>query len=317
MRRHLSQYPSLALVVTLMMAPLAFAASPRTVAERLDHPPSARLLLIHGDDLGMARSVDDASFAALNQGWIDSASIMVPCPWLPDVATFAKEHPDADLGLHLVLNSEWTTYRWGPVSSKDSVPSLLDPQGYFPLEETAVVANARLPEVERELRAQVERAMAFGIRPTHLDSHMATLFRTPQLVSVFHRLAREYGLPFLYEREGDRRQEDQVPEDEVLVDRVLGIEPGVPPDEWRAAYEKMLAPLPAGVYQLIVHLAHDDAEMRGATADHPDWGAAWRQSDVDLVSSPEFLRFLDEQGFVRVGWRDLARALPPDYRDRR
>jgi len=312
-RRALGTLLALVAGVSSATTPAAAADGPRGVAERLGHPAGSRLLLIHGDDLGMARSVDVASFQALQRGWIDSGSIMVPCPWLPDVAAFVREHPEADLGLHLVLNSEWTTYRWGPVSSKDTVPSLLDEQGYLPLTEDAVIAHARLPEVERELRAQIERALAFGIRPTHLDSHMATLFRTPELVALFHRLAREYGLPFLYVREGDRRQEHQVPDDEILIDRVLSILPGVPPAEWEAAYEKMLAPLPPGVYQLIVHLALDDAEMQGATADHPDWGAAWRQHDFDAVSSPEFRGFLDAQGFVRVGWRDLARALPAGY----
>jgi predicted glycoside hydrolase/deacetylase ChbG (UPF0249 family) len=315
--RHVGPPFSMALLVALTAGTPAFGEEARSVAERLGRPADARLLLIHADDLGMARSVDKASFEALERGYVDSASIMVPCPWLPDVAAFAKDHPDADLGLHLVLNSEWTTYRWGPVSSKDTVPSLLDEQGYFPLVETAVIARARPPEVERELEAQVERALAFGIRPTHLDTHMGTVLGTPELVSVYHHLARGHGLPFLYEARGERRPADQVPADEALVDRLVGIEPGVPPGEWRAAYEKILSPLPPGVYELVVHLAYDDLEMQGATAGHPDWGAAWRQSDFDLVSSAEFRHFLDEQGFVWVTWRELARALPPDYRSRR
>jgi predicted glycoside hydrolase/deacetylase ChbG (UPF0249 family) len=315
--RNLGPLLSLVLLAALSARTPAFGEGARSVAERLGHAADARLLMIHADDLGMARSVDKASFGALEQGFVDSASIMVPCPWLPDVSAFAREHPDADLGLHLVLNSEWTTYRWGPVSSRDTVPSLLDEEGYFPLVETTVIAKARPAEVERELEAQIERALAFGIRPTHLDSHMGTLFGTPELVSVYHRLARKHGLPFFYEARGQHNPEEQVPADEVLVDRLVGIEPGVPPGEWRPAYEKLLSPLPPGVYELVVHLAYDDVEMRGATAGHPDWGAAWRQSDVDLVSSPEFRHFLDEQGFVRVTWRELARALPPDYASRR
>src|SRR5207247_1763857 len=98
-----------------------------TLQERLGHPRSARLLVIHADDLGMAHTVNRASFEALERGWITSASIMVPCPWFPEVARFARAHPDADLGLHLVLTSEWTTFRWGPLSPVDQVPSLLDP----------------------------------------------------------------------------------------------------------------------------------------------------------------------------------------------
>ena len=97
---------------------------------------------------------------------------------------------------------------------------------------------------------------------------------------------------------------------ETILDRVLEIRPETPPEKWLATYEAMLAALPAGTYQLTLHLAFDDEEMRGATSDHPDWGAAWRQRDLDVVRSEEFRRFLAEQGFVLVSWRDLARAVP-------
>src|SRR5919202_6901980 len=93
----------------------------RSVQERLGYPASARLLVIHGDDLGMAHSVNRATFEALEKGWITSSSILVPCPWFAEVAVFAREHQDADLGIHLAVNSEWTGYRWGPVSPVDAV----------------------------------------------------------------------------------------------------------------------------------------------------------------------------------------------------
>jgi hypothetical protein len=97
-------------------------------------------------------------------------------------------------------------------------------------------------------------------------------------------------------------------ERDLALDAVLGIEPGVPAQGWAEAYEKMLAPLKPGVYQLIIHLAYDDDEMRGATWDHPDYGSAWRQRDLELVRSARFKQFLKDQGFVLVSWRDLARA---------
>jgi predicted glycoside hydrolase/deacetylase ChbG (UPF0249 family) len=280
-------------------APAAEAPKP-TVQERLGHPANARLLVIHADDLGMAHSVNRATFEALEKGWITSASILVPCPWFPEVARFARAHPAADLGIHLALNSEWTSFRWRPLSAVDVVPSLLDEEGYLPLLETTVAQKARAPEVERELRAQIDRARAAGIRLSHLDSHMGALLGSPALLEVYRRLGVDYRLPLLLERNGA--------EAEALIDRVLSMEPGVPAAEWRQAYEKLLAPLPPGVYELIVHLAYDDEEMRGATFDHPDWGAAWRQSDLELVRDPAFREFLGKQGFVLVGWGDLARA---------
>jgi len=286
-------------------------ADGRSVQERLGYPASARLLVIHADDLGMAHSVNRATFEALEKGWITSSSILVPCPWFAEVASFAREHPDADLGVHLAVNSEWTGYRWGPVSPVDAVASLLDKDGYLPLEETAVVANAKPDQVDRELRAQIDRARAAGIRLSHLDSHMATLFRSPALLNVYLRLGPTYNLPLLVERTGAERSAWALSgaQPDALVDRVISLDaPGAPAAEWPAAYEKLLTSLPPGVYELIVHLAYDDDEMRGATWDHPNWGAAWRQADFDLVKSRRFRDFLRTQGFTLVKWKDLGRA---------
>src|SRR5205823_8082114 len=133
-----------------------------TIADSLGFPADAKLLILHADDLGAAHSVNVASFDALDKGAISSASIMVPTPWITEVAAYARAHPDADLGLHLTLTSEWRTYRWGSVESKDKVPSLLDSAGAFPSDVPPVSTNAKLPEVEAELRAQVERALALG-----------------------------------------------------------------------------------------------------------------------------------------------------------
>jgi len=283
-----------------------------TVQERLGYPASARLLVIHADDLGMAHSLNRATFEALEKGWITSSSIMVPCPWFPEVVRFARDHPDADLGIHLTLNSEWTDYRWRPVSGVDTVRSLLDPDGYLPLEETAVVAHAQPAEIERELRAQIERAQTAGIHLSHLDSHMATLFRSAALMNVYLRLGPAYHLPLLLERAGgDRSTWGGGPQPDALIDRVVTLDaPGAAPADWPAAYEKLLAPLPPGVYELIIHLAYDDEEMRGATWNHPNWGAAWRQADFDLVRSQRFRDFLRAQQFTLVRWKDLSRALP-------
>jgi len=128
---------------------------------------------------------------------VTSASIIVPGPWLTEVAAYAKAHPDADLGLHLALTSEWKTYRWGSVESKDKVPSLSDPSGYLWPETLPAVRNLKPEEAEREIRAQVERAIGLGIHPTHLDSHMGVLFSTPELFAMYVKVAHEYKLPFL------------------------------------------------------------------------------------------------------------------------
>jgi predicted glycoside hydrolase/deacetylase ChbG (UPF0249 family) len=295
-----------ALVAVLAAGPAM--AGPATIQERLGHPPGARLIVIHADDLGMAHSVNRATFEALEQGWITSASILVPCPWFPEVARWARAHPEADLGIHLALTSEWTGFRWRPLSAAEQVPSLLDPDGYLPLVESTVAQRALPQEAERELRAQIERARAAGIRFTHFDSHMNALILTPGLLDVYTRLAREYQVPLRWARGLTAPGGGSVPAEQVLLDGIVAVNPGVDPKNWRAEYQKLLDPLPPGVYELVVHLAYADEEMWGATGDHPDWGAAWRRYDLDLVKSPEFRQFLKERGFVQVTWKDLQRA---------
>lgn len=299
-------------------APAATAPDPaapvKTVQERLGYPASARLLVIHADDLGMDHSVNRATFEALEKGWITSASILVPCPWFPEVATWAKRHPDADLGIHQALNSEWTSFRWGPVSPKDKVPSLLDADGYLPLDTPAVTQNAKPAEVEMELHAQIDRAKSAGIHVTHLDAHMGALLESADLYAVHQKMGHAYDLPVLEARSGGHAPVGATPPaEEVMVGNVIEIEPGVDAANWAAWYRNQLAPLGPGVYQVIVHLAYDDEEMRGATYDHPDWGAAWRQHDLEMVKSAEFHQFLKDQGFVLVGWKELAKALPKNY----
>jgi len=260
--------------------------------------------------------VNSATLEALEKGWITSASILVPCPWFPEAARWAAAHPDADLGIHLALNSEWTTFRWGPVSSKDKVASLLDPDGYLPLDTPEVAANARPDEVESELRAQIDRARMMGVHVTHLDSHMLALFRTPALFSIYQKMGSDFHLPILAARTGTEHALPafvSMSADLVLIDDVFEMSPGVDAKNWQNWYRKTLTPLGPGVYEVIVHLAYDDDEMRGATFDHPDWGAAWRQHDFDMVKSEEFQKFLKDQGFILVGWKDLVKALPKDY----
>jgi len=291
-------------------------AAPKSVQERLGYPASARLLILHADDFGMNHSVNRATSEALERHWITSASILVPCPWFLEAANFAKAHPDADLGIHQALTSEWTTFRWGPVTSKDQVPSLLDSQGYLPLDTPAVAENAKSGEVERELHAQIDRARSFGVHPTHLDTHMTALFETPMLFSTYQKMGGESHLPILAARSGAGHtipSFGKMSSDDILIDQVFEMSPGVDTKDWLAWYEKQLAPLGPGVYQVILHLAYDDEEMRGATFNHPDWGAAWRQHDLDMVKSPEFQKFLKDQGFILVGWKDIAKALPRNY----
>lgn len=300
------------LLALLVVIVASVRAQDRTLAERLGYPRDAKLIIVHADDLGMAHSVNIATIKAFESGLVTSGSIMVPCPWVPEIAAYARTNPQADLGLHLTLTSEWTQLRWGPVASKDRVASLLDPNGYFRLTESEAAKYADPKEVELEIRAQIERAKAVGIVPTHLDSHMGTLYQNKALFDVFLRVAREYKLPVRVAKNWFTRA-DFLPEiikpDDVFIDRVLDINPGVAPQDWATFYSDALRKLEPGVTEIVIHLAYDDAEMRGATSDHPAWGAAWRQRDFDFFTSEAFRQVLKENNIKLITWREVGKLI--------
>jgi predicted glycoside hydrolase/deacetylase ChbG (UPF0249 family) len=236
---------------------------------------------------------------------------MVPCPWLNEVALYAKDHPETDLGLHLTLTSEWKIFRWGPVESKSNVKSLLDPSGYLWPETAPATANEKSQEVEREIRAQIDRAIALGIHPTHLDTHMGVLFSSPELFAILVKLAHEYNLPFLAPRfPGDLSKFLLLlsPKD-IIVDSVVIASPIVHVNEWRDFYVNAVKNLKPGLTEMIVHLGHDDAELQAVTLDHPDYGSAWRQRDYDIVISAEFKKALDENHVILVKWKELKKLI--------
>jgi predicted glycoside hydrolase/deacetylase ChbG (UPF0249 family) len=300
-----STLASLLLVSTL-------SAQTRTIAERLGHPRNAKLLILHADDIGVAHSENAASFDALDKGAVNSGSIMMPTPWVTEVARYAQAHPNADLGLHLTLNSEWETYRWGSVAPRDQVPSLHDPDGTFPRSTDTVARRAKLNEVERELRAQIDRAYAMGIKPTHVDSHMAALYQTPELFRTYAKVARSYKLPFLHFIGGaDPAIVATLEPSDVVADAVImRLQPGTPA-QWRQYYLDQIRNLKPGLTVLLVHLGYDDAELRAVTVGWDSWDAKWRQRDYDVLTSPEFKQALKDNNVVLVTWRDIQKAMYP------
>lgn len=295
-------------LMLLLAATSALPAQKGNLAQRLGLSADAKLLILHGDDLGVAHSVNAASFEALEKGAITSASIMMPTPWVSEVAAYARAHPNADLGLHLTLTSEWDTYRWGSVESKDRVSSLFDSTGMFPSDVPPVVQKAKAHEVELELRAQVDRAIALGIRPTHLDSHMGALFATPELISTYIKVARDYRLPFLAVRLPPPSPPLPVTDRDIVLDALIVAGPDVPRDKWKEFYIDAIKNLKPGLTEMIVHLGRDDAELQAVMVNHEPYGSTWRQRDFDVMMSQEFKQALKDHGVRLVTWRELHTA---------
>ena len=292
----------------------AVAQSGATLAERLGYPKETKLLIVHADDLAVAHSENQASFHALKNGAVTSASIMAPCPWLPEVAAYAKANPGHDLGMHLTLTSEWKHYKWGPVSDCGDGCGLVDSSGYL-YDNCASFATQTSPEVvERELRAQIEKARALGIEPTHLDSHMGCLFfQSPALFAIYLKLGREYGIPAMVSSDllGALPPEfkQAVTERDIVVDHIATANPEDYRQGMAQYYTRVLQGLQAGVTVLLIHTAYDDAEMQGISVDHPDWGAAWRQADYNFFTSEACRKLIAEQNIRLVTWREIGRLL--------
>ena len=267
-----------------------------SLAERLGHPPDAKLLIINCDDLGSSRSANVAVYDALRDGLATSATLMVPCPWARDAAA---QYRGEDVGVHLTLNSEWDTYRWGPITHS---PSLLDGNGGFPQTLEDIWDHADIDEVRKECRAQIERAIYWGFDVSHLDSHMGTLQLNAAFYDIYLELAVDFQLPL---RMGMKGAEHFVgfPYRRLAGDAGLVFTDHfvLCPSGARHCIEATLFDLPPGVTEIFLHPAIDSDELRSS---HPDW-AGRVEDHAYLCNDPSFRDLLDRAGVIRVGYREL------------
>ena len=287
----------------------------KNLAEMLGYPKESKLLIIHADDMGLAHSVNTACIKAFDNKGITSGSIMMPCPWAPEIEAYVKEHPGMDVGIHLTMTAEWNLYKWGGILPSDQIPSLLDKTNYFYPSVEELGKTAKGEEAEKELRAQIDRAIASGVQPTHLDTHMGSVMANPELVKIYLNLSELYHLPVLFPRaylswfppEMAKSMESKI----FLLDNLFMLEPKMITGKWIDAYKKGIEAMKPGLNQMIVHLAVDNDEMQAISKGHDDYGSAWRQHDLDLVSSTEFRELLKVNHIILIGWkqiRDLMNA---------
>ena len=307
MRRALSQVLLLVVLASCTKPPSRSAL----LAERLGYPRDARLLIVHADDLGLAPSINAAAAAAFETGLVNSGSVMAPCPAFAEMADYARRHPAVDLGLHLTLTAERPFLRYGPVSARELVPTLLDSEGAL-LREWPSGKRIDPAQVEIELRAQIGKALAAGMRPTHLDSHQTRLYKSGrELFAVLVRLGHEYRIPILVGRNWFSQfpylQEALGPGD-LVIDHVIQIGEDTPIERWAQFYTDAIVASGPGITEILIHPGYDDEDLRAKMADRREWGAAWRQRDTDFFTSERFRTLLREHNIKLVTWRELARA---------
>jgi chitin disaccharide deacetylase len=192
-----NHYILLNIVLMLCMVP-AWCQSSETYAEKLGWKKGDRVVILHVDDAGMSYDSNQGAIQAIEKGVANSVSVMMPCPWVPGFVKYLKSHPQVDAGLHLTLTSEWQDYRWGPLTGKPASPGLVDQEGALWHSVQEVVQHASADEVEKEIVAQLNRARQMGFEPTHLDSHMGTLFATPAFMQRYIKVGIENKIPVMF-----------------------------------------------------------------------------------------------------------------------
>lgn len=286
----------------------------KNLAEKLGYQPDDRLLIIHADDLGVAHAENIASVLAIKIGMVNSGSIMMPCPWVAEIADCVQKNPNLDFGLHLTLTSEWKYMKWGPVASMDQVSSLVDSLGFFYADCLEFSKHAKINEVEIELRAQIEKAYKMGIKPTHLDTHMGCLiFTSPDIFGIYLKLGREYKIPVMVGRfflqSMPKAIKGLIQPQDFIVEKILTADISDFESGMVNYYEKVLTNLSFGINVLLIHTAFDNAEMQALTIDHPHWGAKWRQEDFDFFTSEKCKKILEDEDIKLITWRQIQDAI--------
>lgn len=282
-------------------------------AQKLGFGPHAKLLMIHADDAGLSHAENRATIQALEKGMVNSYSIMVPCPWFHEMALFAKSRPQYDMGLHLTLTCEWETYRFGPVLPVSEVPGLVDEHGHFFRKREQLRQNATAEEVEKELRAQIEKALGMGLKPTHLDSHMYSVGSHPDFFKVYKRLGKQYGLPVLINKQmmemvGLDPVAHIAPDDLAIDHTYLGAIVDFEKGQFTQGYQNMLENLQPGLNLILIHPAFDEPEMQAIAINHPHFGAEWRQMDFDFFTSEKTRDTLQKHHIELVTWGEISKV---------
>ncbi len=267
----------------------------------LGYPDDARLLIINADDFGMCHAINEAIISTLTSGVVCSTTLMVPCPAASNAIDWLRDNPDIAFGIHLTAIADAVHNRWRPLTARDKVPSLVDDEGYFYTFEQMrqFLAQANLPEMEMEFRAQIEAVMSAGLQPTHLDWHALRLQGRPDIIDLMIGLAKEYGLAM---RVIGQPMLEKVHSQGLPANDYDFLDSSSLPSEGKGAiYAQLLRELPAGLSEWAVHPGIENAELR---AIEPN-SNGFRQADFDYLVSPEACAVIQQEGIILLSYKPL------------
>ncbi len=304
----------------------------------LGYETDAKLLIIHGDDIGVSHSVNIASFEGFKKDAITSGSIMIPSPWVKEVAEFHKKYPKYDLGLHLTLTAEWKNYKWNGVMPSNEISSLLNQENEFYDNTLDVDINANPEEVRKEIQAQIDYSKLIGLNPTHIDTHMGSLAVNKDLWKVYIEVGHKNKLVSMVTKTRSLNLFDEdfpMPEYIVPVNDIYMLYPGADRtfiesavgesvantlivsdiykyDDWYKLYSSKIKSLSPGLNVFLLHLGYDNEELKGVTIDHPEYGARWRQLDFEVFNSNEIKQLIIDENVKLVTWGEIRDIIYSD-----
>lgn len=282
-----------------------------------------RYLIINADDLGMCHSSNEAIFKLFEEGFISSSTLMMPCPWVKEVAEYYHSHPDVDIGVHLTFTSEWRYYKWGPVTKNKVLSSLITEEGYFPSTSEEVELKANREDVREEIKNQIELAIKLGINPSHLDNHMGSLYGLrfgKSFLDIVWDFCEMYNFPFRLPKKLDEEMKKQLPKEAIinyekmidtaerkgikLIDYLVSYSFSLEDGEDYSALKKkvinILRDLKPGISELYIHPGLDTEELK---AINPHWEK--RYMEFRLYKDEDVWKVLQEEGIKLIRWKDL------------
>jgi len=304
-------------LVTIMVIMISCSnEKDNTNVGKLGFPAGTKVLLMHCDDAGMCEEANIAVSNYFITGDIRSAAVMIPCPYAEAMVQWAKTQGSPDLGVHLTLTSEWKTWRWGTVADSVNVPGLIDPEGKMWHDVPDVLMHATAEEVETEVRAQINKVLGMGFRPTHIDTHMGTLYGSIDYLKVFLKIAKEYNLPANaidlsdpaiaenFRKEGypittevvDLLNEYPLPK----LDNFSSVPNGKSYEEKRENFFALVSSLKPGLTEIIFHPSVETDNLKTITN-------SWQQRvwEAELFSDPLVKKFFEDNGIVLITWKEI------------